>query len=65
MFLILKIRNPEGAFDYTFLQAAERMKKIRKLVYPPTPRNLLQLSELLKQDKTSHFTTTFQTPTSL
>jgi len=63
--LILKIRNPEGAFDYTFLQVAERMNKIRKLVYPPTPKNLVQLCELLKLDKTSNFTTTFQTPSSL
>jgi len=39
MFLILKIRNLDGAFDYTFLQAAKRMKKIRKLLlklYPST-----------------------------
>jgi len=63
--MIIKNRNPEGAFDYTFLQAAERMKKIRKLVYHPTPRNLKELGEILQLDEISHFTTTFQTSSSL
>ena len=59
------ISHPEGATNYTFLQAVERMKKIRKSIFPPTPKNLNHLNNLLLLENNRHFTMTFQTPESL
>ncbi|XP_029348470.1 uncharacterized protein LOC115034985 [Acyrthosiphon pisum] len=60
-----KISHPEDATNYTFLQAVERMKKIRKSIFPPTPKNLNHLNNLLLLENNRHFTMTFQTPESL
>ncbi|CAI6343607.1 unnamed protein product [Macrosiphum euphorbiae] len=51
---------PEGAYNYTYLQATERMRQIRKSIFPPTPRNLLHLHQLLQINENRHFTLTFQ-----
>ncbi|XP_050066010.1 uncharacterized protein LOC126555088 [Aphis gossypii] len=59
------VSHTEGATNYTFIQAAERMRKIRKSVFPPTPKNLNNLNELLQLEKNKHFTVTFQAPESL
>ncbi|KAE9534541.1 hypothetical protein AGLY_008631 [Aphis glycines] len=50
----------EGAENYTFLQAAERMRQIRKSVFPPTPKNLQHFNNLLQMDSNKHFTMSFQ-----
>ncbi|CAI6375783.1 unnamed protein product [Macrosiphum euphorbiae] len=51
---------PEGAYNYTYLQATERMRQIRKSIFPPTPMNLLHLHQLLQINENRHFTLTFQ-----
>ncbi|XP_016660420.1 uncharacterized protein LOC107883927 [Acyrthosiphon pisum] len=41
------------------------MKKIQKSIFPPTPKNLNHLNNLLLLENNRHFTMTFQTPESL
>ncbi|XP_050431142.1 uncharacterized protein LOC126839776 [Adelges cooleyi] len=41
------------------------MRRIRKQVFPPTPRNLLHLHQLLQLEENQEFSLTFQTPPNL
>ncbi|XP_050057446.1 uncharacterized protein LOC126550282 [Aphis gossypii] len=59
------VSHPEGAENYTFLQAAERMRQIRRSVFPPTPKNLQHFNNLLQMDNNKHFTMSFQKQPSL
>ncbi|XP_050062484.1 uncharacterized protein LOC126554589 [Aphis gossypii] len=59
------VSHPEGAENYTFLQAAERMRQIRKSVFPSTPKNLQHFNNLLQMDSNKHFTMSFQKQPSL
>ncbi|KAL5239424.1 hypothetical protein ACI65C_006834 [Semiaphis heraclei] len=59
------VSHPEGAENYTFSQAAERMRQIRKSVFPPTPRNLQHFNELMQMKNNKHFNISFQKQPSL
>ncbi|KAL5237716.1 hypothetical protein ACI65C_005126 [Semiaphis heraclei] len=59
------VSHPEGAENYTFSQAAERMRQIRKSVFPPTPRNLQHFNELMQMENNKHFNMSFQKQPSL
>lgn len=58
----LFISYPNGALNYTFVQAAERMRRIRCRCFPLTPQNISHLHNLLLEEENSHFVYTFQNP---
>lgn len=51
---------PEAATNYTFLQSAEKMWRIRKGIFPATPQNIAVLHELLMTDENCNFAETLQ-----
>ncbi|KAF0750361.1 Uncharacterized protein FWK35_00025138 [Aphis craccivora] len=56
------VNYPNGALDYTFVQALEIMRRMRRSSFPPTPRNLSHLHALMMQDGNSQFSNTLQNP---
>lgn len=56
------ISHQESATNYTFVQAAVRMRKILKSVFPPPPKNLHNLNDFILLENNRHSTMKFQTP---
>uniref|UniRef100_A0A2S2PTM7 Uncharacterized protein n=1 Tax=Schizaphis graminum TaxID=13262 RepID=A0A2S2PTM7_SCHGA len=53
---------PNGALNYTFVQASERMRRMRRSYFPPTPQNVSHLHTLMIQEGNSQFANTLQNP---
>ena len=51
---------PEAANNYTFVQCAERMRRLRQGMFPATPQNILEFHNLLSNDENQMFTLTLQ-----
>uniref|UniRef100_A0A2S2PRA7 MULE transposase domain-containing protein n=1 Tax=Schizaphis graminum TaxID=13262 RepID=A0A2S2PRA7_SCHGA len=54
------VNFPEAANNYTFIQCAERMRRLRQGMFPATPQNISEFHDLLKNDENQMFTLTLQ-----
>lgn len=54
------ISFPEASKSYTFIQCAERIRRLRKGLFPATPKNIVALAEILMQDDNRQFAETLQ-----
>jgi len=58
----LFISYPNGALNYTFVQASERMRRMRRSCFSPTPQNVSHLHTLMIQEGNRQFVNTLQNP---
>ncbi|XP_022164854.1 uncharacterized protein LOC111029917 [Myzus persicae] len=54
------VNFPEAANNYTFIQCAERMRRLRQGMFPATPQNILEFHNLLGNAENQMFTLTLQ-----
>ncbi|XP_060857291.1 uncharacterized protein LOC132934900 isoform X1 [Metopolophium dirhodum] len=58
------INHPEAAPNYTFLQAQERVKKMRRRRFPLQPLDIGQLAVALNEERNAIYASTVQNPPS-